>query len=338
MPRLRRPRGLAASVLATAIAAGAVVGLAHLTGAKAIGRVFDDVDVGWVALVAAAELLTYPAYMLAYRAIAEIHGHAPLALPLVARAVVAGFGPFAIGGGFGIDKQLLHGLHEDERSARVRVLALGALEWVVLSPIACGAAVLLLATGARVPGSLLWPWALAVPAGFLLAFWAAPPERRLPLLGSRRPEWIAQALEGVFVLRCMLRRPGPHASMWLGALLYWAADIAAFYGALLMFGLQPGPGRVIIAYGTGYAATRRSLPLGGAGVTEALMTFALYWVHQPLAPALAAVVVYRAFNLLLAAAPALVARGQLEPLLARARELRRRERRAASALREPRSS
>src|SRR5579875_1597171 len=139
MPRLRRPRGLAASVLATAIAAGAVVGLAHLTGAKAIGRVFDDVDVGWVALVAAAELLTYPAYMLAYRAIAEIHGHAPLAL------------------------------------------ALGALEWVVLSPIACGAAVLLLATGARVPGSLLWPWALAVPAGFLLAFWAAPPERRLPL-------------------------------------------------------------------------------------------------------------------------------------------------------------
>ena len=90
-----------------------------------------------------------------------------------------------------------------------------------------------------------------------------------------------------------------------------------------MFGLQPGWGRVIIAYGTGYAATRRSLPLGGAGVTEALMTYALYWVRQPLAPALAAVLAYRAFNFLLVAAPAVVAHRQLQPMLTAAAERRR---------------
>ena len=39
--------------------------------------------------------------------------------------------------------------------------------------------------------------------------------------------------------------------------------------ALRTFGLHPGLGKAIIAYATGYAATRRSLPLGGAGVTEA---------------------------------------------------------------------
>jgi uncharacterized membrane protein YbhN (UPF0104 family) len=81
---------------------------------------------------------------------------------------------------------------------------------------------------------------------------------------------------------------------------------------------------VILAYATGYAATRRSLPLGGAGVTEVLMTYALYWVRQPLAPALAAVVAYRAFNFLLAAAPALIARRHLDDLLTSADELRRR--------------
>jgi uncharacterized membrane protein YbhN (UPF0104 family) len=74
-------------------------------------------------------------------------------------------------------------------------------------------------------------------------------------------------------------------------------------------------GKVVIAYATGYAATRRSLPLGGAGVTEVLMTYSLYWVRQPLAPALAAVVAYRIFNLVLAAMPALIANRQLQPML-----------------------
>ena len=67
---------------------------------------------GWIALIAGAELATYPAYMLAYRSIAQVHGHPPIALPIVARVVVAGFGPFALVGGFDIDKQTLQALHE----------------------------------------------------------------------------------------------------------------------------------------------------------------------------------------------------------------------------------
>ena len=49
----------------------------------------------------------------------------PLSLPIVTRIVVAGFGPFALGGGFGVDKRALEAIDEDERSARVRVMALG---------------------------------------------------------------------------------------------------------------------------------------------------------------------------------------------------------------------
>ena len=296
-----------------------------LTSVRPICRPYPAADPAWLGLVAGAELLTYPAYMLAYRSIAQVHGHAPLALPIVARIVVAGFGPFALGGGFGIDKQALEAIHEDERSARVRVIALGTLEWAVLAPLTCVVAIVLLVQGADVMRSLLWPWALAVPAGFAFGFWASKPERSARLAGKlgRRRELLAQPLEGFRVLTDLIRHPVVYAGAWVGTGLYWAADICAFYGGLRTFGLDPGAGKVIIAYATGYAATRRSLPLGGAGITEFLMTYALYWVREPLAPALAAVLAYRVFNFLLVAAPAVIAHRQLESMFNGRRRLRR---------------
>ena len=315
------------SAVATGIAAIAVLVIARVTGADAVGRAFDNIEPAWIALIAGAELLTYPAYVIAYRAVAQMHGHASLSLPLVARVVVAGFGPFSIWGGFGLDKQALEALHEDDHSARVRVIALGVVEWAVLAPIAWVTSVVFLATGANIMPSLLWPWAIGVPLGFGFALWASSPRRiaRLKRLKGKRGRFVCNVIEGVGILRQMAAEPRKWAPALLGTALYWVADIAAFYGALRAFGLQPGLGKVIIAYATGYAATRRSLPLGGAGITEFLMTYALYWVRLPLAPALAAVVAYRAFNLLLAAAPALLAHHQLQPILER-----RKRRRAAA--------
>jgi uncharacterized membrane protein YbhN (UPF0104 family) len=306
------------------IAGIAVVVIARTTGADAVGRAFGHLYASWIALIAGADVLTYPAYMIAYRSLARVHGHPPIALPLVARVVVAGFGPFAIGGGFEIDKQALHALHEDERSARVRVLALGVLEWTVLAPVACVVSIILLAQGADVMASLLWPWAIAVPAGFAFAVWASAPKQAAQLcrIGGKRREWLSQILDGVGVLRTLVSKPRTYFGAWLGTIVYWAADIAAFYGALRTFGLDPAMGKVIIAYATGYAATRRSLPLGGAGVTEVLMTYSLYWVREPLAPALAAVLAYRVFNLVVVSAPALIAHRQLEPVLAAVDALR----------------
>ncbi len=305
------------SAVAAGLAAVAVLALARATGVDKVGRAFSDVHPQWIALIAAAEVVAYAAYMIAYRSVAQVHGHAPLALPLVARVVIAGFGPFSIGGGFGIDKRTLHALHEDERSARVRVLALGTLEWAVLAPITCIVSIVLLAQGADVLPSLLWPWAIAVPIGFGFGLWASAPHRIKRLSRTRigRLRWLTHALEGIGVLRTLIRNPRVYWGAWLGTALYWAADIGAFYAGVRTFGLNPGAGKVIIAYATGYAATRRSLPLGGAGITEVLMTYALYWVREPLAPALAAVVAYRVFNFLLAATPGLLAHRQLQPMI-----------------------
>lgn len=312
-----RIRPVVLSAVATGIAAIAVLVIARITGADAVGRAFDHVEPQWIALIAAAELITYPAYVLAYRSLAQVHGRPPLELPLVARVVVAGFGPFSIGGGFGIDRKVLQALHQDERSARVLVIGLGTLEWAVLAPITCIVAIILLATGANILPSLLWPWAIAVPVGFAFGIWASTPSRieRLSTIRGKRREWIAHLLEGVNVLHKLARAPRTYAWAWIGTAVYWAADITAFYGGLRTFGLDPGVGRVIMAYATGYAATRRSLPLGGAGITEFLMTYSLYWVRLPLAPSLAAVVAYRVFNFLLAATPALIAHRQLTPVM-----------------------
>jgi uncharacterized membrane protein YbhN (UPF0104 family) len=315
-------RPVVVAAVATGIAAIAVIVIARATGVDKVGHAFSDVRPGWIALIAGAEALAYPAYMIAYRSLARIHGHAPLTLPMVARVVIAGFGPFTIGGGFGIDRQALEALHEDEHSARVRVLALGTLEWAVLAPTTCIVAIVFLIQGADILPSLLWPWAISVPLGFGFGLWASTPRRieRVKQISRGRAPWLVRALQGVGALHTMIRNPRTYMGAWLGTALYWAADIGAFYGGLRTFGLAPGPGKVILAYATGYAATRRSLPLGGAGITEVLMTYSLYWVRQPLAPALAAVVAYRAFNFLLAATPALLANHQLQSIISTGRE------------------
>jgi uncharacterized membrane protein YbhN (UPF0104 family) len=303
--------------VATGIAGIAVLLIARITGADAVGRAFDDFQPAWIALIAGAELLAYPAYVLAYRTLANMSGRT-VALPLVARVVVAGFGPFAIGGGFGIDRKFLRAIHQDVRAARVTVIALGTLEWAVLAPTTCVVAIVFIATGANILPSLLWPWAIGVPVGFALALWLSEPrrvERFAWLRRGRRRQVLGHVLEGVSVLHELGRTPRRYAGAWVGTALYWAADIGAFYGGLRTFGLNPSPGKVILAYATGYAATRRSLPLGGAGITEFLMSYSLYWVREPLAPALAAVVAYRIFNFVLAATPALIANRQLDTVM-----------------------
>ena len=93
----------------------------------------------------------------------------------------------------------------------------------------------------------------------------------------------------------------------VGVSLYWLGDIACLWAALKIYNAELSTPALILAYATGYVLTRRSLPAGGAGVVEVLMTFALVWVGVDLAPALLGVVTYRLFNFWLPVIPALAA-------------------------------
>ena len=319
------------------LATAAVVATAGAYGFGAFARAWSHLDFVWLAVAAGGQLLAVPAYMLCYRALARVNDGPRLQPPLVARVVTGGFGPFAVRGGFVLDKRALHAIEGDEEAATVRVLGLGALEWALLAPAACASAVVLLATADPRPmASLLWPWAIAVPVGFALGFWLAAPARRRRIADGdgRWRHGLDTALRAIATVPSLARGFTNRWAAWIGMAAYWVLDIASFYGALRFVGLHVNLGEVILAYATGYALTRRSMPLGGAGVTEALMTFALHWVGQPVGPSLAAVVVYRVFNFVLPTIPALLVRGRVKPLLDAADEGRtpaREERRRASA-------
>jgi uncharacterized membrane protein YbhN (UPF0104 family) len=318
-PTMRRLRAhpVLVTLLAFALAAGAVVAIAAAYGMSAFARAWSHLHPGWLALAVGAQLFAVLAYVVAYRVLARFDGGPRLPVPVVLRIVVAGFGPSAPGGGFALDKHALHALSQQERAATERVLGLGALEWALLAPAAWASAVVLLALGdQRAMPSLLWPWAIVVPIGFGLGLWLAQPDRRNRIdSGAKWRTALARGLSGVGVLGSLTRGFVRCWQAWLGTGLYWAFDIAALYACARFIGLRLNLGEVVVAYATGYAVTRRSLPLGGAGITEALMTFALHWVGQPVVPALAAVVVYRTLNFVLPAAPALLVRRDVYPLV-----------------------
>ena len=325
------------TLLALAIAAAVVVLIAGIYGFASFGAVWGRLHYGWVPVTLAGAVLATIAYVIAYCAVMRLDDGPRVATALVIRLVTLGFGPFVPAGGFAVDKRALHALEGDERRAQIRVLGLGAFEWALLAPAAWICAVVLLVVGDTRPmPSLLWPWALAVPAGFAIGLWAAAPSRRERFSGEHGG-WrghAGDALQAIGTLHLLAGEPRRHWRAWVGMALYWALEIVAFYGAVRAAGLRPNAAEVILAYATGYALTRRSIPLGGAGATEALMTFALHWVGQPVMPALVAVVIYRVFNLLLPVAPALLVRRRVRPLLTAADEERvpaRRERRRAAA-------
>jgi uncharacterized membrane protein YbhN (UPF0104 family) len=230
------------------------------------------------------------------------------------RTVVAGFGVFAAthaAGGFSVDYWTFRRSGLRRREAVARVLALGALEYAVLAPAALVCAVVVLfGTGGHIQHAMTYPW-LAVVPGFFAALWVSSPRRadRLsdPGKGGRVRQSFAHLVAGIVKLRFLLARPRLYGFGVVGVSLYWAGDIACLWAALKIYNTEISTPALILAYATGYVLTRRSLPAGGAGVVEVLMTFALVWVGVPLAPALLGVITYRVFNFWLPVIPALAA-------------------------------
>jgi uncharacterized membrane protein YbhN (UPF0104 family) len=217
--------------------------------------------------------------------------------------VTAGFGPFVARGGFAVDVHAFKQAGLSDQQVRMRVLGLGALEYALLAPAACIVAIQLLADGHAPSLGLTLPWAIAVPLGFAGALWAV--ERRDSFRRhSGRRRHLAQMLDSIYVLKLLFVRPR-HALAPLGTAIYWFGDIFCLWACLQAFTHgTPDISLLLLGYATGYALTRRTLPLGGAGAVEALLPFALSWCGISLAAAVLAVFAYRVFNLWLPIVPA----------------------------------
>jgi uncharacterized membrane protein YbhN (UPF0104 family) len=311
----RRP--LVVLVLSSLLAAGTVVAIAASDSPRALWRTLEQLEPQWLLYALAAELVAYGGYVIAYRSTVSAGESRRMSFMLSVRLVVAGFGPFVALGGFAFDRRALRAVHESPRRARVQVLGLGVIEYMILAPGVWVCALILLLQSSRASPALTLPWLIAVPPGFVLAWWATQPrivgffERP----GGRLRRWVRDLLAGVQVLRSVLTHPLDHPGALLGMAIYWAAEIACLGFAVRSFAVELSVPALVVAYATGYAASRRSLPLGGAGVTEALLTVSLIAVRVHAAQALLAVLAYRVINFLAPMLPALLAHSSLTELL-----------------------
>lgn len=258
----------------------------------------------WFAVAFAAEALAYVGYVLGYREVARVEEGPDMSRGTALAAVLAGFGPFIARGGFAVDLHAFRQAGVSDREARVRVLGLGALEYALLAPAACAAAIALLVMGvAKPPLAFTLPWAITVPLGFAAALWAVGRRDRFHGRDGWR-EGLAQALDSIHVLRCLFTQRR-YALGPIGAAVYWLGEIVCLWACVQAFTHgTPSVPLILIGYATGYALTRRTLPFAGAGAVEALLPFALSWTGISLAAAVLAVFAYRVFNLWLPTIPA----------------------------------
>ena len=283
----------------------AAVDIAWVAGFGKVARRLRDVNVFWLLLALAGAATTHIGYVLAYREIARVDSGLQIGLTRTGALVATGFGVFVPRGGFALDLEALRDLGVPPREARVRVLGLGSLEYVVLASGALACSLLLLVRGSHAERAVTLSWAIGVPLGTLVALLAV--RFRDVVCRGRFGEVLRPALDGIAVVGKILRHPREHAAAALaGMTLYWASEVFVLWACVAAFDrATPSVPELVVGYATGYALTRRTLPLAGAGAVEALLPFALTWMGFALAPAVLAVFAYRICNVWLPVGPAL---------------------------------
>ena len=303
----QHPAHTAAFVLiAAGLAAGALVGVSFVAGPGAVLNRLAHPNYAWLAVAFGGTLVSYLGYMLAYRECACAGKGPELPLRHVGALVTGGFGLFIPRGGFALDVDALEVAGLPRREARLRTFSLGTLEYAVLAPVAFAISLALLAAGFGRVGVPL-SWAIGVPVGAVVALWLVRHRRQLPRRGWRGR--LAHALDGIAHTIDLVRDTKAGALALLGMGLYWAGDIFVLWACLAVFWPHghPSVALIVLGYASGYALTRRSLPLAGAGAVETMLPFALMWTGIALPAAVVCVFVYRLFNLWLPLVPAAAA-------------------------------
>lgn len=294
-------------ILAAALSLIATILVAGTAGYVAVASRLRHANTYWFPFAIAGAVAAHVGYTFAYREVAHVGRGVKLGALRAGAIVAAGFGMFIPRGGFAVDIEALEDLGVAPEEARVRVLGLGSLEYAVLATGTLVCAIFLLLDHAHAQHAVVLSWTIGVPAGTALA-----------LIAVRYRTWICRGpfkkllgppLEAIAVVGQIVASPRRHgAAAFTGMAVYWAGEVFVLWVCLAAFDRDtPSVTAVVVGYATGYALTRRTLPLAGAGAVEALLPFALTWVGYGLPSAVLAVFAYRIFNLWLPLGPAAVA-------------------------------
>lgn len=327
---LDKRKALIALVLALLLAGGAMTALGQATHLGELERAARRAHKLWLVPCVFGQLLAYVGYVLAYHDAARADGGPRFSYPVTAQIVVFGAGAAVFGasvGGLAVDYWALRRTGTAPHVASRRVLAVGTIEWTVLSIYAWTAAALALIFGLNVPLVMSLAWLCVVPACVLAAIWFTSPRRVERFVNPRQrlhePQHgrivslaisienkvrvgLDDAIAGVIFVRHLISHPLRYLGGAIGYPIYWAGDMLTLYSAVRGFGSDPNVIALIVAYATSFVISALPLPVGGAGGIEATITLALHAIGIPLASALLAVLVYRIITFWLPILPALM--------------------------------
>lgn len=282
--------------LAALLQLAAGIGLAYVAGFSDVHAVLGGFRWTWVIALCGALLVSFAGYYYAYRGVFRVEGGPALPGRQMRAVVAAGFCGFLAHGGGALDRSALEAAGAAEGDAKARATALAGLEHGVLALGSCGAAIAVLASGlSQPPADFTIPWAIIPVPGFLLAFWAA---ERYRARCRHRAGWrgaVRTFLDSIHLVRELFLRPR-WASAVLGMALFWAGEAFAAWAGLAAFGFEMNAAALIVGFGTGMVFTRRTGPLGGAGVLALVLPLTLWYSGAPLALAVAGVFVYQVLS------------------------------------------
>ncbi len=281
--------------LALLLSVGAGVGMSFVAGFDAVRARLVSPHWPWLVAAVGGVLVAFTGYYFAYRGIDRVEGGAKLEPRALLAVAVAGFGGFLAQGGAALDDYAWKAAGRDPRDAKVRVAALGGFEYGALALIVCPASIAALASSLIIPRTdFTWPWAVIPPLGFAAGFWAA--ERYRERLRCRRglAGKVGVFLEAIHLVRTLLTRPRTYGLAVAGMTLFWGADMFALWATTAAFGYRMSAVAVIVALGTGMILTRRTAPVGGAGLLLVALTPTLwYGAAVPFAAATLGVFAYQ---------------------------------------------
>ena len=291
-------------LIAGALAGAALFGIAWAAGFGEVAERLAHPHWTWFLLALAGLVASLGGYTFAYRELARSDSGPVLPVHHVGALVTTGFGVFIPRGGFALDHEALVDVGLPPPEADLRVRGLGLLEYAILAPAAFGAALYLLVDGIPDHAGVQMSWIVGVPVGTIVTLFLLR-HRKWMREGGRIRRAVARFLDAVDRLIRLFAPPRKQSiGAALGMTVYWVGDIFVLWACLTAFMNHPPPvAALVLAYATGYALSRRTLPFAGAGAVEALLPFALVWVGVPLAPAVLAVFAYRIFNLWLPVIP-----------------------------------
>lgn len=313
----RKWKQLTGLVLLTVLLyAAAAIGMAYVAGFGAVHDRLRHAQWWWLAPAFGGVLLAFSGYLFAYRGINRVEDGPAMNPRALLAVVAAGFGGFLAHGGTALDEFAMRAGGADKRDAKVRVSALAGFEHGILAFIVCPAAIIALALHQTVPRTdFTWPWAVIPPIGFAVAVGLAERYReRLRDQDGWRGK-VGVFFEAIHLVFQILRRPRQHGAAVIGMLLYWGGDMFALWAATAAFGFDMTALSVIVALGTGMVFTRRTAPLGGAGIMLVALVPTLWnGAGVPFAAATLGVAAYRLFTLFAPMPAAFAALPQLRAL------------------------